>query len=96
MLNNLVSGYFDFAEFQAMKHKPMKMKAYIKQLDKILDSLDTNILLNAGKISHNKAIEKAKLEYRKYQIKELNPIEREYLNSIKKINAIAKKNVNND
>lgn len=91
MLNNLVSGYFDFAEFQAMKHKPMKMKDYIKQLDKILDSLDTNILLNAGKISHNKAIEKAKLEYRKYQIKELNPIEKEYLNSIKKINVIAKK-----
>ncbi len=91
MLNNLVSGYFDFAEFQAMKHKPMKMKDYIKQLDKILDSLDTNILLNVGKISHNKAIEKAKLEYRKYQIKELNPIEKEYLNSIKKINVIAKK-----
>lgn len=30
MLNNLVSGYFDFAEFQAMKHKVMTMKDYIK------------------------------------------------------------------
>ena len=39
MLNNLVSGYFDFAEFQAMKHKPMYMKDYLNQLDKILDSL---------------------------------------------------------
>ncbi len=29
MLNNLVSGYFDFAEFQAMKHKPMRMKDYV-------------------------------------------------------------------
>lgn len=38
MLNNLVSGYFDFAEFQAMKHKPMRMKDYINQLDKILNS----------------------------------------------------------
>ncbi len=91
MLNNLVSGYFDFAEFQAMKHKPMRMKDYINQLDKILDSLDANVLMNAGKISHKEAIEKAKLEYGKYQIKELTSIEKEYLNSINKINKIAEK-----
>ncbi len=91
LLNNLVSGYFDFAEFQAMKHKPMRMKDYIKQLDKILDSLDANILMNAGQVSHKEAIEKAKLEYRKYQIKELTLIEKEYLKSINKINEIAEK-----
>lgn len=95
MLNNLVSGYFDFAEFQAMNHKPMRMKDYINQLDKILDSLDANILLNAGKISHKEAIEKAKLEYGKYQIKELTSIEKEYLKSINKINEIAEKLNNN-
>lgn len=95
MLNNLVSGYFDFAEFQAMKHKPMRMKDYINQLDKILDSLDANILLNAGKISHKEAIEKAKLEYGKYQIKELTSIEKEYLKSINKINEITEKLNNN-
>lgn len=95
MLNNLVSGYFDFAEFQAMNHKPMRMKDYINQLDKILDSLDANILLNAGKISHKEAIEKAKLEYGKYQIKELTSIEKEYLRSINKINEIAEKLNNN-
>jgi len=95
MLNNLVSGYFDFAEFQAMKHKPMRMKDYINQLDKILDSLDANILLNAGKISHKEAIEKAKLEYVKYQIKELTSIEKEYLKSINEINEIAEKLNNN-
>lgn len=44
MLNNLVSGYFDFDEFQAMKHKPMRMKNYINKLDKILNFLDTNVL----------------------------------------------------
>lgn len=91
MLNNLVSGYFDFAEFQAMKHKPMKMLDYINQLDKILNSLDANVLKDAGSISHKKAMEKAKLEYEKYQIKELSPIEKEYLNSISKINEIAEK-----
>lgn len=91
MLNNLVSGYFDFAEFQAMKHRPMKMKDYINQLDKILSSLDVDILKGAGKISHIEALEKARLEYKKYQVKEFNSIEREYLNSINKIN----KTINN-
>ncbi len=89
MLNNLVSGYFDFAEFQALKHKPMRMKDYISQLDKILSSLDTKVLTNAGTVSHKEAFEKAKIEYQKYQIKELSPIEKEYLNSINKINQIA-------
>lgn len=33
ILNNLVSGYFDFAEIQAIEHKPMYMSDYILQLD---------------------------------------------------------------
>ena len=89
MLNNLVSGYFDFAEFQALKHKPMRMKDYINQLNKILSSLDTKVLTSTGTVSHKEAIEKAKMEYKKYLVKELSPIEKEYLNSIKKINQIA-------
>ena len=91
MLNNLVSGYFDFAEFQAMKHKTMRMKDYINQLDKILNSIDAKVLKNSGSISHKDAIDKAKIEYKKYQVKELSPIEKEYLNSINKINEIAKR-----
>ena len=88
MLNNLVSGYFDFAEFQAMKHKPMYMKDYLNQLDKILNSIDAEVLENAGKISHKNAINKAEDEYKKYQIKELTPIEIQYLNSIDSINKL--------
>ena len=90
MLNNLVSGYFDFAEFQAMKHKTMRMKDYINQLDKILNSIDAKVLKNSGSISHKEAIDKAKTEYKKYQVKELSSIEKEYLNSINKINEFAK------
>lgn len=86
MLNNLVSGYFDFAEFQAMKHKPMYMKDYLRQLDNILKSIDAKVLDNAGTISHKNAIDKAKEEYKKYQVKEFESIELEYLNSIKEIN----------
>lgn len=86
MLNNLVSGYFDFAEFQVMKYKPMYMKDYLRQLDNILKSIDAKVLDNAGTISHKNAIDKAKEEYKKYQVKEFKLIELEYLNSIKEIN----------
>ncbi len=40
VLNNLVSGYFDFAEVQAIKHRPMYMNDYIKHLDAILSSTE--------------------------------------------------------
>ena len=33
ILNNLVSGFFDFAEIQAIEHVPMYMSDYIEQLD---------------------------------------------------------------
>lgn len=86
ILNNLVSGYFDFAEIQAIRHNPMYMKDYIKQLDMILSSTGEKMLNDSGSISHKKAIQKAKAEYRKYQVKTISPVEEEYLNTIKEIN----------
>lgn len=92
VLNNLVSGYFDFAEVQAMKHKPMYMSDYVKHLDGILASTGEKVLDNAGKISHKQAMDKATAEYRKYQVKELSPVEKEYLSTIKMLGEKAKKN----
>ena len=60
VLNNLVSGYFDFAEIQAIRHKPMYMEDYIRQLDTILSSAGEKILVGSGTVSHNQAINKAK------------------------------------
>ena len=91
VLNNLVSGYFDFAEIQAIRHNPMHMEDYIKQLDKILFSTGEKLLIGAGSISHNQAIEKAKSEYRKYQVKTISPVEKEYLNALKEINSKVEK-----
>ena len=85
ILNNLVSGYFDFAEIQAIRHNPMHMDDYIKQLDTILSSTGEKLLVGAGTISHNKAIEKAKDEYKKYQVKTISPVEKEYLETLKAI-----------
>jgi hypothetical protein len=85
ILNNLVSGYFDFAEIQAMKHKPMYMEDYVHQLDNILTSTGENVLQNAGLVSHEQAMEKALAEYRKYQVKTLSPVEHTYLETIKNV-----------
>ena len=85
ILNNLVSGYFDFAEIQAIRHNPMHMEDYIRQLDIILSSTGEKLLVGAGTVSHNKAIEKAKDEYKKYQVKTISPVEKEYLETLKEI-----------
>ena len=85
ILNNLVSGYFDFAEIQAIKHNPMHMDDYIKQLDVILSSTGEKLLKGKGTVSHNEAIKKAKDEYKKYQVKTLSPVEKEYLETLKSI-----------
>ena len=50
VLNNLVSGYIDFAEIQAIRHNPMHMEDYIKHLDMILSSTGEKLLTGAGKI----------------------------------------------
>ena len=85
ILNNMVSGYFDFAEIQAMRHNPMHMKDYIQQLDNILSSTGEKLLDGPGRVSHAKAMEKAKAEYRKYQQENLSPVEEAYLQSIKSV-----------
>ncbi|MBQ9476858.1 MAG: virulence RhuM family protein [Bacteroidales bacterium] len=85
VLNNIVSGYFDFAEIQAIRHRPMYMEDYIKQLDGILAGTGEKLLPDAGSISHQQAIDKAEKEYRKYQIKTLSPVEEAYLKTLKQL-----------
>ena len=91
ILNNIVSGYFDFAEIQAMRHNPMYMADYVEHIDNVLKTTGENVLQGAGTISHAQAIEKATKEYRKYQAQNLSPVEEEYLESIKNIQSIVKK-----
>ena len=91
VLNNIVSGYFDFAEIQAMRHNPMHMRDYVEHLDSILNATGENLLKGAGTVSHQQAIDKAKAEYKKYQVQNLSPVEEAYLNSIKQIEKTAKK-----
>lgn len=92
ILNNIVSGYFDFAEVQAMRHNPMYMDIYVEHLDSVLKSTGEEVLQGAGTVSHALAIEKATREYKKFQVQNLSPIENEYLESIGNMyNAVKKK-----
>lgn len=90
ILNNHVSGYFDFAEISAIEHRPMYMSDYVRQLDAILSSGGRKLLEGAGTVSHTQALEKAKAEYRKYQEKTLTPVEEEYLKTLKSLEKEAK------
>ena len=91
VLNNLVSGYFDLAEINAIEHKPMYMDDYVKQLDSVLSSGNRKLLTGAGSVSHKQALEKAKTEYRKYQEITLTPVEKAYLESIKEVSKEVKR-----
>ena len=50
ILNNLVSGYFDFAEIQAMRHNPMHMNDYVQHLDNVLRTTGEKLLEDSGRI----------------------------------------------
>ena len=93
VLNNLVSGYFDLAEINAIEHRPMYMQDYIAQLDAVLTSGNRKLLTDAGTVSHRQALRKAEQEYRKYQAATLSPVEEAYLTSIRELEEEAKQQV---
>lgn len=90
ILNNLVSGYFDFAEVQAMRHNPMHMSDYIEHLDRLFSTTGEKLLEGAGTVSHKQAMEKAEQEYRKYQVETLSPVEEAYLETIREAEELVK------
>ena len=94
VLNNIVSGCFDFAEIQAMRHNPVYMSDYVNQLDNLIQVTGGKVLDNSGKISHKQALEKANEEYKKYLNQSLSPVEEAYLQTIKQIEKTAKKESN--
>ncbi len=86
-LNAITSAYLDFAELQALRRKTMTMRDWVAKLDDFLNMSDSEVLQNAGSISHEMALEKAKTEYdiyRKHTANELSQVEKDFLDSVKK------------
>lgn len=84
-LNRMVSAFFDLAEIKAQEHTKMTMTDWVAELDKFAENYGKGVLKDAGTVSHQQAIDKAKTEYRKYQVKTLSPVEEAYLETIKGI-----------
>jgi len=91
VLGQIVSGYLDFAERQAEREVSMTMQDWADHLDRILTMSGENLLQGAGKVSHDQAIEKATVEYKKYQQKTIGEAERDYLESLKFLEKRTKK-----
>lgn len=79
LLNRMVSAYLDVAEINALNMHAMTMKDWIKELDGFLTMTHKEILEGGGKISHEKALEKAHMEYDKYMKSHLTQAEKDYL-----------------
>jgi len=67
LLGLIVEQYLAFAETMALQNTPMYMKDWISRLDVIVKLNGKDILTHAGKISHQKAIEKSNEEFAKYK-----------------------------
>ena len=67
LLGLLVEQYLAFAETMALQQLPMYMNDWIARLDAIIQLNGRELLTNAGKISHQMALEKSALELGKYR-----------------------------
>lgn len=84
-LNLLVSGFLDFAEFQALEMKPMTMNDWIDALDNQIITHKRKVLIGKGSISHKEAVKKAEKEFEIYRKREMELLESDFDREIKKL-----------
>ena len=84
-LNLLVSGFLDFAEFQALEMNPMTMKDWIEALDDQIIAHKRKVLIGKGNVSHQQAIAKAEKEFEIYRKREMDLLESDFDREIKKL-----------
>jgi hypothetical protein len=87
----MVTAYLELAELQALNRKPMNMKDWTNRLDDFLTMTGSEILTNAGTISHKQALTKAHKEYEKYKEQTKNELSKAEKDFIKQIDTTAKK-----
>ncbi|WP_288361818.1 virulence RhuM family protein [uncultured Bacteroides sp.] len=84
-LNLLVSQFLDFAEFQALEMKEMRMVDWIKALDNQIIMLQRKLLEGKGQISHKQAMEKAEKEFNIYRMREMARLESDFDKMMKQL-----------
>ena len=94
MLNRIVTAYLVFAEIQALGRKPMYMTDWIAKLDDFLNMANRNVLDNAGSVSHDAAMMKAKEEYEKFSSQRAalpSPVEKHFEDAVRNVKKLEKK-----
>lgn len=84
-LNLLVSQFLDFAEFQALEERPMRMADWIAALDNQILALQRKLLEGKGSVSHKAAIEKAEREFLIYRRREMERLESDFDKMVKQL-----------
>jgi hypothetical protein len=84
-LNRIVTMYLDYAENQAARQIPMKMKDWVEKLDAFLQFNDYSVLKNAGSISAEIARNLAIEQYGKFRVKQDAEYESDFDKEIKRI-----------
>ena len=84
-LERIVSMFLDYAENQAARQIPMKMKDWVEKLDSFLKFNEYDILTNAGKVSHEVAMSLAEEEYAKFRVKQDQSFESDFERAVKKL-----------
>ncbi|MCL1875953.1 MAG: virulence RhuM family protein [Synergistaceae bacterium] len=81
----MVNAFFDMAELKAETQEPMYMRDWLETLDKFSRDFGMGILDDAGSVSHDAAVEKARREYDAYRTQlpdDLTDVERAYLDAL--------------
>ncbi len=84
-LNLLVSQFLDFAEFQALEERPMRMADWIAALDNQIIALQRKLLEGKGSVSHQEAIEKDEREFNIYRQREMAQLESDFDKMVKRL-----------
>jgi hypothetical protein len=99
ILNRIVTAYLEMAELQAYSRQPMYMKDWIARLDMFLTMTGRDLLVDAGKISHAQAQEKAELEFARHQqgvFGQVTAVEKHFIEAEKEIRSLSDKLKNRD
>jgi hypothetical protein len=84
-LERIVSMYLDYAELQAERNIPMTMEDWSQRLDSFLEFNGRELLMNAGKVSHEEAKLHAETQFEKYRITQDRLFESDFDRELKKL-----------
>ena len=84
-LNRVVTMYLDYAENQAARQIPMRMKDWVKKLDAFLQFNDYSVLRDSGKISAEVAKRLAIDEFEKFRVVQDENYESDFDKEVKRI-----------